>query len=122
MGSELAMPETRSVTAGQNTAVERRDASRTVLRYARDRDDLQQLLAALGLNNPKETSPVSDNDGMTNVDAPALALPQIAVDCPACGADAGALCTSHSGTRVRKYDMHQARRDAWTKEPPPARN
>lgn len=50
MGSELAAPETRSLTAGQNTATERRDASRTVLRHARDRDDLQQLLAALGLN------------------------------------------------------------------------
>ncbi|MFC3347749.1 hypothetical protein ACFOOM_09980 [Streptomyces echinoruber] len=42
-------------------------------------------------------------------DTPALRLPAITVDCPACGAPAGALCTSHSGTRQRRYDVHRAR-------------
>lgn len=42
-------------------------------------------------------------------------LPQIAVACPACGAKAGDLCTSHGGTRVRRTDVHQARTAAWRK-------
>lgn len=42
-------------------------------------------------------------------------LPQIAVACPACGAKPGDLCTSHSGTRVRRTDVHQARTAAWRK-------
>lgn len=45
--------------------------------------------------------------------APARALPQIAVTCPTCGATPGDLCTSHGGTRVRKYDTHQERSAAW---------
>ncbi|MEV0114632.1 hypothetical protein AB0H77_15470 [Streptomyces sp. NPDC050844] len=49
----------------------------------------------------------------------ALSLPQIAIACPpppfGCGSPAGALCTSHGGTRVRKYDTHQARTAAWNK-------
>ncbi|MCF2531726.1 zinc finger domain-containing protein [Yinghuangia soli] len=43
----------------------------------------------------------------------AASLPQIAVDCPTCGSAAGQLCTSHSGTRTRRHDTHQARRKAW---------
>lgn len=50
---------------------------------------------------------------MTHDDAPALALPQIAIACPTCEAAPGALCTSHSGTRERRHDTHQARRNAW---------
>ncbi|GAA3717885.1 zinc finger domain-containing protein [Streptomyces tremellae] len=46
---------------------------------------------------------------MTPDEAPALELPQLAVPCPDCGAAAGALCTSHSGTRVRTHNTHQAR-------------
>ncbi|MBP0456232.1 zinc finger domain-containing protein [Streptomyces montanisoli] len=40
---------------------------------------------------------------------PALNLPAINVPCDACGAKEGAPCTSHSGTRVRKHDVHRAR-------------
>lgn len=46
---------------------------------------------------------------------PARALPQLRVACPACGSAPGALCTSHDGTRVRRHDVHQARRAAWAK-------
>lgn len=40
---------------------------------------------------------------------PALSLPAIAVPCPRCGAVAGNPCTSHSGTRPRRSDVHTAR-------------
>ncbi|WP_141753779.1 zinc finger domain-containing protein [Streptomyces luteocolor] len=69
----------------------------------RDMDGVR--VTAWTLTDPPKDDVVSD--------APALALPQMAVDCPACGAEAGALCTSHNGTRVRKHDAHQQRRDAW---------
>ncbi|MEW2351488.1 hypothetical protein AB0904_27945 [Streptomyces sp. NPDC006684] len=46
---------------------------------------------------------------------PARAFPQLRVACPACGSAPGALCTSHGGTRVRRHDVHQARRAAWAK-------
>lgn len=42
-------------------------------------------------------------------DAPALHLPAISVECPACDAQPNALCTSHSGTRPRRHDVHRAR-------------
>ncbi|MFF5790228.1 hypothetical protein ACFY8P_35310 [Streptomyces sp. NPDC012693] len=42
-------------------------------------------------------------------DAPALTLPALAVACPTCHSPADALCTSHSGTRPRRTDVHQAR-------------
>lgn len=41
--------------------------------------------------------------------APALTNPALAVACPACDAEPGALCTSHSGTRPRRHDVHRAR-------------
>ncbi|MCT2591106.1 hypothetical protein LHJ74_14510 [Streptomyces sp. N2-109] len=44
---------------------------------------------------------------------PARQLPQLAVPCPACAAPAGQLCTSHSGTRVRRNNVHQQRTAAW---------
>ncbi|MEV4320958.1 hypothetical protein AB0J37_01865 [Microbispora rosea] len=44
---------------------------------------------------------------------PARNLPQIAAACPFCGARPGELCTSHGGTRLRRRDIHQARRTAW---------
>ncbi|MDF4254641.1 hypothetical protein [Streptomyces sp. WMMB303] len=40
-------------------------------------------------------------------------LPQLAVDCPHCGATAGQLCTSHGGTRPRRTDTHIVRRQVW---------
>lgn len=45
--------------------------------------------------------------------APAHELPQLALACPTCQAKAGDLCPSHSGTRTRRNDTHQARRAAW---------
>lgn len=45
--------------------------------------------------------------------APAVDLPAIGVDCPACGSPAGLLCTSHSGTRERRDDVHRLRTAAW---------
>ncbi|MFJ6566270.1 hypothetical protein ACIQNU_02530 [Streptomyces sp. NPDC091292] len=50
---------------------------------------------------------------MTAAPEPARALPQIAVACPTCGAERGELCTSHSGTRTRRHNTHQARTKAW---------
>ncbi|MCG7524919.1 hypothetical protein MHW47_10785 [Streptomyces sp. OfavH-34-F] len=41
--------------------------------------------------------------------APALALPAIRNPCPTCTARPGELCTSHGGTRIRPYNVHQAR-------------
>ncbi|MFG2650940.1 hypothetical protein [Streptomyces sp. NPDC048436] len=45
-------------------------------------------------------------------DAPALHLPALRVECPACGAQPNVLCTSHSGTRQRRHDVHRARTTA----------
>ncbi|WP_159024730.1 zinc finger domain-containing protein [Streptomyces sp. CB02613] len=36
-------------------------------------------------------------------------FPALAVACPSCGSAPGVLCTSHSGTRVRRNDVHQTR-------------
>ncbi|MFF3353362.1 hypothetical protein ACFYWN_12055 [Streptomyces sp. NPDC002917] len=44
---------------------------------------------------------------------PAPRFPQLAVPCPRCEAPAGQLCTSHSGTRTRTGDTHQARTAAY---------
>ncbi|MFF1686059.1 hypothetical protein [Streptomyces sp. NPDC058254] len=40
---------------------------------------------------------------------PALNSPALAVACDSCGAQPGDLCTSHSGTRVRRNDVHRVR-------------
>ncbi|WP_030739251.1 hypothetical protein [Streptomyces sp. NRRL F-2890] len=45
---------------------------------------------------------------------PATKRPALTVPCPACGWDASRLCTSHSGTRPRHTDVHQARTAAYT--------
>lgn len=45
--------------------------------------------------------------------ASARTLPQLAVACPTCQAQPGDLCTSHGGTRIRRYDTHQARTAAY---------
>ncbi|MEU4332366.1 zinc finger domain-containing protein [Nonomuraea dietziae] len=44
---------------------------------------------------------------------PARDLPQLAVACPTCQAQPGDLCTSHSGTRLRRHNTHELRRAAW---------
>lgn len=49
---------------------------------------------------------------LTPDQAPALTHPALAVACPACHAAPGTLCTSHSGTRSRRYDVHRLRTDA----------
>ncbi|MEV0915446.1 hypothetical protein AB0I93_14395 [Streptomyces sp. NPDC049967] len=41
------------------------------------------------------------------------ALPALAVACPSCGSVPGQLCTSHSGTRTRRHDVHQTRTRAY---------
>ncbi|MFD4662489.1 zinc finger domain-containing protein [Streptomyces halstedii] len=46
-------------------------------------------------------------------------LPALAVACPTCGSVPGELCTSHSGTRTRRNDVHQARTAAYRKRPTP---
>ncbi|MHB9862144.1 zinc finger domain-containing protein [Streptomyces sp. YIM S03343] len=46
-------------------------------------------------------------------DAPARQLPALAVACPYCAAKPGDLCTSHSGTRPRRKDVHRHRTLAW---------
>ncbi|MFD7861832.1 hypothetical protein [Streptomyces sp. NPDC059783] len=40
-------------------------------------------------------------------------LPALAVACPTCGSQPGQLCTSHSGTRQRRHDVHQTRTAAF---------
>ncbi|WP_331726542.1 hypothetical protein [Streptomyces uncialis] len=35
--------------------------------------------------------------------------PRDTAACPACDSQPGALCTSHSGTRPRRHDVHRAR-------------
>lgn len=61
---------------------------------------------ATGCGSRREPAPQPET-------APALALPQLVLTCPMCGAKPGAPCTSHNGTRIRRYDTHQARRQAW---------
>lgn len=73
-----------------------------------DRDDIRGVQVAITPAPQPENAPEPDL-----ADVPALALPQIVVPCPDCGAKPGAPCTSHSGTRIRRHDTHQARRAAW---------
>lgn len=49
-------------------------------------------------------------------DRPA-AFPALAVPCPTCESQPGQLCTSHSGTRPRRNDVHQTRTAAWRATP-----
>ena len=51
-----------------------------------------------------------------SIPAPAASLPAISVACPRCGSAPGELCTSHSGTRLRRSDVHQARTAAYIEE------
>lgn len=47
---------------------------------------------------------------------PTTDLPALAVPCPTCGSPADALCTSHSGTRLRRHDVHQTRTKAYRQQ------
>ncbi|MFJ3590117.1 hypothetical protein ACIQUY_31855 [Streptomyces sp. NPDC090231] len=40
-------------------------------------------------------------------------IPALAVACPSCGSTPGQLCTSHSGTRTRRHNVHQTRTRAY---------
>lgn len=65
----------------------------------------------LVLDEARRTPPAPG--GQTPEDAPARKLPALREPCPACGAEAGALCTSHRGARFRLADVHRARTEAW---------
>jgi hypothetical protein len=53
MGAET-IDKAAGVSPTENTAEERRAAARLVLRHARSREDLRELLDALGLDNPSQ--------------------------------------------------------------------
>ncbi|WP_329622947.1 hypothetical protein OG357_23060 [Streptomyces sp. NBC_01255] len=50
-----------------------------------------------------EPTPLADDHPMMS------RLPALAVACPTCGSEPNILCASHSGTRPRFHDVHQAR-------------
>ncbi|WP_369265810.1 zinc finger domain-containing protein [Streptomyces harbinensis] len=63
----------------------------------------------------KDNQPATKNTVTADLSAmPPGKLPALSVPCPACGSAAGQLCTSHSGTRLRRSDVHQARTAAYT--------
>ncbi|MFI8426017.1 hypothetical protein [Streptomyces sp. NPDC085479] len=75
-------------------------------------DRIRQLLDQLVAQYPDERAPQADAAGAQDPapdQAPALTNPALAVACPACDAKPRALCTSHSGTRTRRHDVHRAR-------------
>ncbi|KUH36108.1 hypothetical protein [Streptomyces kanasensis] len=80
-------------------------------------DRIRQLLDQLLAQYPDEKAPQTDAPGVQDLtpdQAPALNNPALAVACPACDSQPGALCTSHSGTRPRRHDVHRARTAALT--------
>ncbi|MEV5605747.1 hypothetical protein AB0L33_30355 [Streptomyces sp. NPDC052299] len=56
--------------------------------------------------------PNTTAQSLTPDQAPALNHPALAVTCPHCHAAPNTLCTSHSGTRPRRYDVHRLRTDS----------
>ncbi|MFG2629981.1 hypothetical protein [Streptomyces sp. NPDC048473] len=70
-------------------------------------DRIRQLLDQLVAQYPDETTPQDAPD--TRDQTPALTNPALAIACPACDSPPNALCTSHSGTRPRRHDVHRAR-------------
>ncbi|MFE0737434.1 hypothetical protein [Streptomyces sp. NPDC058855] len=81
--------------------------------WVRDNADrIRRLLDRLVAQYPDEPTPQADDPGaqdLTPDQAPALTNPALAVACPTCDSQPGALCTSHSGTRTRRHDVHRAR-------------
>ncbi|MGW5003154.1 zinc finger domain-containing protein [Streptomyces hydrogenans] len=80
-------------------------------------DRIRELLDQLVAQYPDEKAPQTDAPGaqdLTPDQAPALNNPALAVACPSCDAKPRALCTSHSGTRPRRHDVHRARTAALT--------
>ncbi len=70
-------------------------------------DRIRQLLDQLVAQYP-DTDTVQDGSD-TRGQTPALTNPALTVACPACDSQPGALCTSLSGTRTRRHDVHRAR-------------
>lgn len=70
------------------------------------------IVRALGARTWTQAVALAVAAGLITV-APGGDLPAIGVACPRCGSLSGALCTSHSGTRERRYDVHRARTAAW---------
>jgi len=69
----LTLDEVAQIGQHENTRAERRDASRYVLRHARDQKDLRELLDTLGLNarpEPGVKTPRASVPATTTADAP----------------------------------------------------
>lgn len=64
--------------------------------------------------------PVEETEATYSTSPASSHFPALAVACPACGSTPGVLCTSHSGTRVRRSDVHQARTAAHRAQALPA--
>ncbi|MGR7003434.1 hypothetical protein ACU686_44760 [Yinghuangia aomiensis] len=62
---------------------------------------------------------MTHHNPLTGPEQSAVSLPATAVPCPTCHAEAGAYCTSHSGTRIRRTNVHQARTAACAEQPEP---
>lgn len=73
------------------------------------------IVRALGARTWTQAVALAVAAGLITV-APGGDLPAIGVACPRCGSLPGALCTSHGGTRERRYDVHQARTAVWRAE------
>ncbi|MFC8009252.1 zinc finger domain-containing protein [Streptomyces cinereoruber] len=73
-------------------------------------DRIRGLLDQLVVQYPDDKAPDAPGvQDLTPDQAPALNNPALAVACPACDAKPRTLCTSHSGTRPRRHDVHRAR-------------
>lgn len=70
-------------------------------------DRIRRLLDQLVAQYADENTPQNCPDARDQ--APALTNPALAVACPTCDSRPGTLCTSHSGTRTRRHDVHRAR-------------
>ncbi|MEV4975353.1 zinc finger domain-containing protein [Streptomyces scopuliridis] len=51
----------------------------------------------------------TNHQPLTPEEAPALNSPALTVTCPTCDSAPGDLCTSHSGTRQRRDNVHRTR-------------
>ncbi|MFD7510000.1 hypothetical protein ACFV5N_11755 [Streptomyces sp. NPDC059853] len=86
---------------GRELGITRQAAHQRLGRHVLPEDTSESLEVAV----PAPTDP--DLSGLPEPHRAALT-----VTCPACGSAPGELCTSHSGTRTRKSDVHQARTKA----------
>ncbi|GAA0975940.1 hypothetical protein Q7689_00595 [Nocardiopsis tropica] len=77
------------------------------------RDLSPRIKAAATEYARRKAADTQKDPDVTATPEPAATLPALAVPCPYCGAAAGDLCTSHSGTRVRRTSVHQDRTAAY---------